>query len=83
MLAPAVPAAGRSPSMADYERNPVVADWVRGVSKSARRIGSVCSGAFVLAHAGLLNGKRATTHWNSAERLAAQFPAIKVEPDSI
>ena len=72
-----------NPFMADYERNPVVADWVREMSKSARRTGSVCSGAFVLAHAGLLDGKRATTHWNSAERLAAQFPDITVEPDSI
>ena len=72
-----------NPFMVDYECNPIVADWVRMMSQSARRIGSVCSGAFVLAHAGLLNGKRATTHWNSAERLAAQFPDIIVEPDSI
>ena len=72
-----------NPFMADYERNPLVADWVREMSRSARRIGSVCSGAFVLAHADLLNGKRATTHWNSVARLAAQFPAIEVEPDAI
>ena len=63
--------------------NPVVADWVRGVSKSARRIGSVCSGAFVLAHAGLLDGRRVTTHWNSIDRFAAQFPDIEVELDAI
>jgi transcriptional regulator GlxA family with amidase domain len=49
----------------------------------AHRTGSVCSGAFVLPHAGLLDGKRARTHWNSAERLAAQFPGVKVEADSI
>ena len=72
-----------NPFMADYERNPIVSDWVRRMSKSARRTGSVCSGAFVLAHAGLLNGKRATTHWNSVARLASQFPAIEVEPDAI
>ena len=72
-----------NPFMADYERNPIVSDCVRRMSKSARRTGSVCSGAFVLAHAGLLNGKRATTHWNSVARLASQFPAIEVEPDAI
>ena len=53
------------------------------MSKSARRTGSVSSGAFVLARAGLLDGKRATTHWNSTEHLATQFPDITVKPDSI
>ena len=72
-----------NPFMADYERDPIVADWVRRMSKNARRTCSVCSGAFVLAHAGLLNGRRATTHWNSTDRLAAQFPGIEVEPDAI
>ncbi|MGQ0432781.1 MAG: helix-turn-helix domain-containing protein [Microthrixaceae bacterium] len=45
------------------------------------RILSFCSGAFLLAHAGLLDGRRATTHWMYAERLAAEFPRIDVEPD--
>jgi AraC family transcriptional activator FtrA len=45
------------------------------------RIVSICSGAFLLAHAGLLTGRRATTHWRHAERLAKLFPDIRVEPD--
>jgi transcriptional regulator GlxA family with amidase domain len=47
------------------------------------RIGSVCTGAFVLAAAGLLDGRRAVTHWNWCARLAARHPAITVEPDPI
>jgi len=57
--------------------------WLRRQSRSVRRIGAVCSGAFVLAAAGLLDGKRVTTHWNSADRLAAEYPLSRVEPDSI
>jgi transcriptional regulator GlxA family with amidase domain len=72
-----------NPFMVDHESNPAVADWLRLMVKRVRRVGSVCSGAFVLAHAGLLDGRRVTTHWNAAERLAAQFPNVRVEPDSI
>lgn len=49
----------------------------------ARRIASVCTGAFVLARAGLLDGRRATTHWASADRLAAAYPAVDVDPEPI
>lgn len=48
-----------------------------------RRVGSVCSGAFVLAQAGLLNGRTATTHWALCQRLQSEFPAVRVEPDRI
>lgn len=48
-----------------------------------RRVASVCSGAFLLAQAGLLDGKRATTHWRAASRLARAFPDVRVEPDRI
>jgi transcriptional regulator GlxA family with amidase domain len=48
-----------------------------------RRMASVCSGAFILAAAGLLDGKRATTHWRQAPRLARLFPNVQVEPDRI
>lgn len=48
-----------------------------------RRMSSVCSGSFVLAQAGLLDGKRATTHWRRAPQLAKLFPQVRVEPDSI
>jgi transcriptional regulator GlxA family with amidase domain len=49
----------------------------------ARRIASVCSGAYLLAEAGLLNGRRATTHWRIAESFARSYPKVKVEPDRI
>jgi transcriptional regulator GlxA family with amidase domain len=57
--------------------------WLREQAQQARRYGSTCTGAFLLAHAGLLAGRRATTHWQYAERLAASFPDILVEPDRI
>lgn len=56
---------------------------VRALAPVARRACSVCSGAFVLAAAGLLDGRRATTHWRRAAELARRFPAITVEPDRI
>jgi transcriptional regulator GlxA family with amidase domain len=56
---------------------------IQGASARARRVSSVCSGAFLLASAGLLRGKRATTHWRHAERLARLFPDVRVEADSI
>lgn len=49
----------------------------------ARRVASVCSGAFLLAQAGLLDGKRATTHWRRAAQLAQMFPSVRVEADCI
>lgn len=58
-------------------------DAVRRIAPSARRISSLCTGAFILAAAGLLDGKRATTHWGSAKELAARYPMIQVEPDAI
>jgi len=49
----------------------------------ARRVGSICTGAFILAAAGLLAGKRATTHWKVTRELAARCPTCRVEPDAI
>jgi transcriptional regulator GlxA family with amidase domain len=57
--------------------------WVQGQSAKARRVASVCTGAFLLAEAGLLNGRRATTHWKWCERLQERFPRIHVEHDPI
>jgi transcriptional regulator GlxA family with amidase domain len=56
---------------------------VRRTAKRARRFGSVCSGAFVLAEAGLLDGKRATTHWAACAQLARRYPRVSVELDPI
>jgi transcriptional regulator GlxA family with amidase domain len=58
-------------------------DWVRARASGARRVASVCTGAFLLAAAGLLDGKRAVTHWMHCAELARRFPAIRVEPDPI
>ncbi|MEV5493953.1 helix-turn-helix domain-containing protein [Nonomuraea fuscirosea] len=58
----------------------VVAALRRAHARGARMV-SICSGAFALAHAGLLEGRRATTHWALADQLAARFPYVRVEPD--
>jgi transcriptional regulator GlxA family with amidase domain len=64
-------------------RNKVLVQAINGAALKARRVVSVCSGAFLLAQAGLLKGKRATTHWASAADLARIFPDVVVEPDAI
>ncbi|MEV3959978.1 DJ-1/PfpI family protein [Nocardia sp. NPDC050193] len=63
--------------------DPVVVDWVRRSAGRARRVASVCVGAHILAHAGLLDGKRATTHWSTAGQLAVEHPAVTVDADPI
>ncbi|MER5866795.1 DJ-1/PfpI family protein [Kitasatospora sp. NPDC002040] len=60
-----------------------VVAWVKTVAPQARRVASVCVGAHLLAAAGLLDGKRATTHWSTAAQLAADHPAVTVDPDPI
>ena len=56
---------------------------IKRLAERSRRVVSVCGGAFLLAEAGLLDGKRATTHWRGAETLAKRFPKIDVRADSI
>lgn len=63
--------------------SPSFMDWLRSRAAEARRVASVTTGAYILALAGLLDGKRATTHWAFAKKMAARFPAVKVEPDPI
>jgi transcriptional regulator GlxA family with amidase domain len=65
------------------EQAPELLAWLRAMSAGARRVASVCTGAFLLAAAGLLDGRRATTHWLYAALFARQFPAVRVEPDRI
>src|SRR5260370_39948713 len=60
---------------------PGVIKFLRQALKRSRRIASTCTGAFVLAEAGLLDGRRATTHWHPARELQARFPKVKVEED--
>jgi len=57
--------------------------WVRQQASSARRLASVCTGAFLLAEAGLLDGHRVVTHWDSCEDLARSYPALTVDPEPI
>jgi transcriptional regulator GlxA family with amidase domain len=57
--------------------------WLRAVGIRARRLVSVCTGAFLLAEAELLDGRRATTHWMYVERLRDNYPRVSVEPDAI
>ena len=57
--------------------------WIREAAPRARRVASVCTGAFLLAAGGLLEGRRATTHWGWTKQLADAYPSISVEPDRI
>jgi len=60
-----------------------VIDALRAAARRGARLISICTGAFGLAHAGVLDGRRATTHWAWAEQLARRFPAIEVDPDAL
>lgn len=60
-----------------------VGAWLAKVAPSVRRIGSICTGAFALAAAGLLEGRRATTHWRACGLLQEMVPSARVEPDAI
>ena len=57
--------------------------WLARAAGKAGRHGSICNGAFLLGHAGLLDGKKVATHWNDAAALAARFPLAQVDADSI
>jgi transcriptional regulator GlxA family with amidase domain len=63
--------------------DPALVDWVRRRANHASRVASVCTGAFLLAATGLLDGRRAVTHWSFCAELARRFPAVTVEPDPI
>ena len=63
--------------------DPLLVDFVRDAANRCRRVTSVCTGAFLLARAGLLDGRRATTHWRYARRLSRRHPAIDVMADRI
>ncbi|MFC7929297.1 GlxA family transcriptional regulator [Streptomyces cinereoruber] len=70
---------GRQPP--DVPVSPEVVEALRGAHRRGARIVAICTGTFVLAQAGLLDGRRATTHWRGAARLAAAFPEVRVDPD--
>lgn len=71
------------PSLPGLQADPALNAWLQAMDGRCGKIASVCTGAFLLAHAGLLDGRRATTHWNDVPNLAARFPRIAVQPDHI
>jgi transcriptional regulator GlxA family with amidase domain len=64
-------------------RDPALSAWLRKTSSAVRRLGAVCVGAFLLAEAGLLNGRRATAHWRFGRELGARYPDVLVEHDPL
>ena len=63
--------------------DPALSAWLKGMAAKVRRLGAVCVGAFLLAEAGLLNGRRATSHWKFGRELAARYPAVRVEHEPL
>ncbi|MDB5675094.1 MAG: AraC family transcriptional regulator [Sphingomonas bacterium] len=71
------------PDLPYADPDPGMIAWLRAIPLCTAIYGSICTGAFALGHAGLLDGRRVTTHWQIAAKLAARFPAARVEPDLI
>jgi transcriptional regulator GlxA family with amidase domain len=71
------------PSLPEAEPDARLTQWLRTAPERAELYGSICTGAFALGHAGLLDGHKVTTHWQNAERLASRFPAAEVIYDRI
>ncbi|HEV3058799.1 MAG TPA: helix-turn-helix domain-containing protein [Vicinamibacterales bacterium] len=64
-------------------RDAALSAWLKKMAGEVRRLGAVCVGSFLLAEAGLLNGRRATTHWRFGRELAARHPGVRVEHDPL
>lgn len=71
------------PALPETEADPRLVQWIQAVPWRSSIYGSVCTGAFVLGSAGLIDDRRVTTHWQNARTLAERFPKAKVEPDAI
>ena len=63
--------------------HPGIVDWISTVAPKINRLAALCSGTFFLAQAGVLDGKKATTHWSVADQLQHDYPAIRVDADAI
>ena len=64
-------------------RDPALSQWLRKIAPTVHRLGGVCVSAFLLAEAGILDGKRATSHWKFGKELAKRYPQVRVESDPI
>jgi transcriptional regulator GlxA family with amidase domain len=64
-------------------RDPALSDWLRKMAAESRRLGAVCVGAFLLAEAGLLDGRRATAHWKFGGELGTRYPSVLVEHEPL
>src|SRR5262249_56494407 len=64
-------------------RDRALSDWLRKMQPQVKRLGAVCVGAFLLAEAGLLDGRRATSHWRFGRELASRYPGVRVEHDPL
>jgi len=71
------------PCLPRRAKDPEFSKWLAAASERSKRFGSICNGAFLLGHAGLLKERRVTTHWNDASRLSECFPEARVESDRI
>jgi transcriptional regulator GlxA family with amidase domain len=71
------------PNAAETRPTPAIVHWLREVAPLTRRYGSVCTGTFFLAQAGLLDGRHVTTHWAVAGQLAAAYPSVLIDEDAI
>jgi len=67
----------------EASKDPALVEWVRSMAPKARRVASICSGAFILAAAGLLHHRRVTTHWMYSDLLAKAYPSIEVDANLI
>ena len=74
-------AGGPGAESGSYDPNFIA--WLAKIARGSRRVASICTGAFLLAEAGLLNGKQAVTHWNFCYRLAKEYPKVVVRPEPI
>ncbi|SEG62373.1 transcriptional regulator, AraC family with amidase-like domain [Bryocella elongata] len=71
------------PGAEDGTYDPALMQWIAAAATRSRRVASICTGAFVLAEAGLLDGKEAVTHWRFCDRLAQEYPKVQVRQDPI
>ncbi|MEX3955131.1 GlxA family transcriptional regulator [Trinickia sp. EG282A] len=71
------------PALPDGPPDPPLSEWLNTVASQCERYGSICTGAFALGHAGLLDDRQVTTHWQHARELAQRFPRARVDFDSI